>query len=170
MLARKFPIARHITYPRVIDSDGVLLVDVGIVMLILVFRKPFAMHMRLLFYSAAILLGVASSSPNSRGASEEQALIVKIRLGSSMGSEAEHQRIAAMEQELSEAIAKAGGDFDGDEFGEGVCTIYTYGASAEKLYSVALPILRKFRPPAGSYAIKRYGKPGSKQDRVELGG
>lgn len=104
-------------------------------------------------------------------ASEEQALIVTIKLGSAMGGDDERRRIAAMEDELSAAIERSeAGEFDGDEFGEGVCTIYAYGASAERLFSVALPILKKFHPPAGSYAVKRYGKPGAKQDRVEIGG
>lgn len=104
-------------------------------------------------------------------ATEEQALIVTIKLGSATGGEDERRRIAAMEDELSAAIEKSdAGEFDGDEFGEGVCTIYTYGPSAERLFSLALPILKKFRPPAGSYAVKRYGKPGAKQDRIEIGG
>jgi hypothetical protein len=52
---------------------------------------------------------------------------------------------------------------------EGVFTIYIYGPSAERLFSAARPILKEFRPPA-SYLIKRYGKPGSKEDRVALDG
>jgi hypothetical protein len=105
-------------------------------------------------------------------AAEEQALIVTIRLRSGdMGDAAERKRISIVEDQLSDAIKKSGaGEFDGDEFGEGVCTIYIYGPSAERLYSVARPILERFHPPAGSYIIKRYGKPGSKQDRIEIDG
>jgi hypothetical protein len=105
-------------------------------------------------------------------AAEEQALIVTIKLRSGGMSDAEErQRILALEDQLSAAIKESGaGEFDGDEFGEGVCKSYMYGPSAERLSSLARPILKKFRPPAGSYLIKRYGKPGSKQDRVAIGG
>ncbi|HYL15656.1 MAG TPA: hypothetical protein VEV41_21660 [Terriglobales bacterium] len=105
-------------------------------------------------------------------AAEEQALIatIKLRTGD-MGSSDERKRIIALEDQLSDAIEHAAaGQFDGDEYGGGVCTIYMYGPSAERLFTVTIPILKKFRAPAGSYVIKRYGKPGAKQDRVELGG
>jgi hypothetical protein len=35
---------------------------------------------------------------------------------------------------------------------------------------VTRPILKTFHPPTGSYLIKRYGKPGSKQERVSIAG
>jgi hypothetical protein len=60
------------------------------------------------------------------------------------------------------------GEFDGDEWGEGVCVIYMYGPSAERLFTIALPILKNFHPPKGSFVVKRYGKPGAKQDRLPL--
>ena len=102
-------------------------------------------------------------------ASEEQAVIIKIKLGSAMGSDEERRHIMALEDELAAAIVKsAKGEFDGDEFGDGTCTIYAYGPSAEDLFSVELPILKKFHPPAGAYAIKRFGKPGAKQERVDV--
>jgi hypothetical protein len=105
-------------------------------------------------------------------AAEEQAIIITIPLHSGdMGDAEEHKHILALENELSAAIKDSGaGEFDGDEFGKGVCTIYMYGPSAERLSSVALPILKKFHPPSGSSLIKRYGKPGSKQDRVAIDG
>jgi hypothetical protein len=103
---------------------------------------------------------------------EEQALIVTIQLRSGdMGDAAEHQRIFALENELSAAVKESeAGGFDGDEFGKGVCTIYMYGPSAERLFSVARPILKKFGPPTGSFFIKRYGGPGSKHDRLAIDG
>jgi len=105
--------------------------------------------------------------PLMASASEEQAVIATIKLGS--GNTEEQKRIAALEEELSDAIKHSGaGEFDGDEFGDGVCTIYMYGPSAERLFTVTMPILKRFRAPAGSYVIKRYGKPGAKQDGVPL--
>jgi len=76
-----------------------------------------------------------------------------------------------LENQLSDATKNsAAGDFDGDEYGDGVCTIYMYGPSADRLLTVTLPVLKKFRAPAGSYVIKRYGTPGAKQERISLSG
>jgi hypothetical protein len=41
--------------------------------------------------------------------------------------------------------------------------------SWERLFTAAHPMLKKFHAPSGSYVIKRYGKPGAKQDRDALG-
>ena len=104
-------------------------------------------------------------------AGDEQAVIVNIRLTSgNMGNLEERKRIAALEEQLVAAIKESGaGDFDGDEFGNGFCTIYMYSPSADRLFTVVKPALNKFHAPAGSYVVKRYGKPGAKQERVEIG-
>ena len=104
-------------------------------------------------------------------ASDEQAVIVNIRLTSGdMGNAEEHRRIAALEEQLAAAIKEAGaGEFDGDEFGNGFCRIYMYSPSADRLFTVVQPVLKEFHAPTGSYLIKRYGKPGAKQERVEIG-
>lgn len=83
----------------------------------------------------------------------EQALIATVKLSSGgMGTSEERRRIVALEDQLSDAIRKsAAGELDGDEFGAGVCTIYMYGPSAERLFAVAIPILKTFHAPAGSY-------------------
>jgi hypothetical protein len=111
-----------------------------------------------------------SGTPPAASAAEEQALIATIRLRSGdMGSPNERARIVALENQLSDAIKNsATGDFDGDEYGDGFCTIYMYGPSADRLLSVTLPVLKKFHAPAGSYLTKRYGKPGAKQERISL--
>ena len=104
-------------------------------------------------------------------AAEEQAVIATIKLRSGeMGTAEERDRIYALENQLSAAIKNSSsGEFDGDEYGGGVCTIYMYGPSADRLLSVTLPILKGFHAPLGSFVIKRYGKPGAKQDRIPLG-
>jgi hypothetical protein len=124
------------------------------------------------FVLALFVLGalrVLKTSQAARAA-EEQALIAIIKLPSGdMGSSEERGRISALEDQLSDAIKHSGtGEFDGDEYGGGACTIYMYGPSAERLFTVTQPLLKKFSAPAGSYVIKRYGKPGAKQDRVLL--
>jgi hypothetical protein len=110
-------------------------------------------------------------TPRAVNAAEEQAVIATIKLNSGdMGSTEERQRVTALEDQLSDAIKRSStGEFDGDEYGGGVCTVYMYGPSAERLFAAVLPILKKFRAPKGSYVVKRYGKPGAKQDRISLG-
>jgi hypothetical protein len=111
-------------------------------------------------------------SPRVVNAADEQALIIKIPLHSGKtGNADELKRLHALEDQLIVGIKESGaGEYDGNEIGEGVFTIYTYGPSAERLFAVVRPILKKFRPPTGSFLIKRYGKPGSKHDRVAIDG
>jgi len=57
-----------------------------------------------------------------------------------MGNAEEHKRIAALEEQLAAAIKEAGaGEFDGDEFGNGFCTIYMYSPSADRLSQLCNP-------------------------------
>lgn len=109
-------------------------------------------------------------TPTIASAAEEQAVIATIKLNSGdMGSTKERQRITALEDQLSDIIKRSStGEFDGDEYGGGVCTVYMYGPSAERLFAAVSPALKKFRAPKGSYVVKRYGKPGAKQDRISL--
>jgi hypothetical protein len=88
---------------------------------------------------------------------EEEAVIVTITLSSGgFGDKQERQQILELEHQLSEAIERSStGEFEGDEFGGGTCTIYMYGRSAEELFTITWPILEAFRAPAGSYIIKR---------------
>jgi hypothetical protein len=119
------------------------------------------------------LLGIirAFRSNGTVKAAEEQAVILKIKLASGqMGTDEERHRIHNLEGQLSDAINRSAvGQFDGDEYGDGYCTIYLYGPSAEALFGSIKPALKGFHGHPGSYALKRYGKPGSKQDRVRLG-
>ncbi len=128
----------------------------------------------ILFVFVVALLVLAtlrvSRTPRAVSAAEEQAVIATIKLNSGdMGSAEERQGITALEDQLSEAIKRSStGEFDGDEFGGGVCTLYMYGSSAERLFAAVSPVLKKFRAPKGSYVVKRYGKPGARQDRIAL--
>ena len=124
------------------------------------------------FVAALLVLGALRifSTPRAVNAAEEEAVIATIKLNSGdMGSAEERQRITALEDQLSGAIKRsATGEFDGDEYGGGVCIVYMYGPSAERLFAAVSPILKKFRAPKGSYVVKRYGKPGARQDRIAL--
>jgi len=80
-------------------------------------------------------LGVLTT-PQPVGAAEEQAVIATIKLRSgNMGTAEERDRISALENQLSDAIKNSSaGEFDGDEYGNGTCTLYMYGPSAEHIH------------------------------------
>ena len=104
-------------------------------------------------------------------APQEQALLVKIRLSDGeFGEEQERNNIHGLAQNLEKAIsAQAGsGEYDGDEFGGGFCTLYMYGPSAARLFDITIPILLQFHAPSGSFVIKRYGSVGAKEEHIPL--
>ncbi len=110
-------------------------------------------------------------SPNveASDSSVEQALIITIPFDGKSGSNEEVERLYKLEGELIDAIEHShAGEYDGNEIGEKTFTMFAYGPSANKLFEVALPVLAKYRLPAGSRAVKRYGKPGTKEERVPL--
>jgi hypothetical protein len=106
-----------------------------------------------------------STSPEQVQAAEEQAVIATLRLQ----SDSDVKRIQALEDQLAAAIKNANvGEFDGDEFGKGECVLYMYGPSAESLFKVVFPILNEFKGADGSFVVKRFGKPGAKQEKIAL--
>ncbi|MER8652936.1 hypothetical protein [Mesorhizobium sp. M0586] len=89
----------------------------------------------------------------------EQAVIVYLLLsGGQFGAPEERQSVQVLEDRLEQAVSNAHvGEFDGDEFGEGKCTLYLYRPDAEKLFLVIEPVLKSSAVAAGGYAIKRFG-------------
>ena len=77
----------------------------------------------------------------------------------------------ALENKLTAAVESLeGGEFDGNEFGEGECIFYSYGTDADKLFACLEPHLRSTACAAGGHALKRYGsvfEPDVTQVRVE---
>lgn len=97
----------------------------------------------------------------------EQALVITISLTD--GSRNEMRRLHKLEDELINAINRSrAGDYDGNEKGDWTFTMYVYGPSADKLFDVVRPTLAKYRLPAGSQAVKRYGEPGAREERIPL--
>jgi len=85
-----------------------------------------------------------------------------------MGTEKERKDLQALETRLETAIkARQAGEFDGNEFGEGFCTLYMYGSDANALFASVEPALRAANLPQGSYVIKRYGSAGDPKAREE---
>jgi len=101
----------------------------------------------------------------------DQAVIAHLRLSdTNFGTEDEHAAIFVLEERLEAAIIKANaGEFDGNEFGGGECTLFMYGPDADALYDAILPILQMNPQARGGYAIKRYGDvrdPNAREVRV----
>ena len=82
--------------------------------------------------------------------------------------------IHSLTDELETAIsAQRAGEFDGDEFGGGVCTLYLYGPDADQLFAAVESILRQSPLTMGAHAIKRYGRAtasDAREVRVEFAG
>ncbi len=100
----------------------------------------------------------------------EQALLVYLKLSDDeFGEFEEREAIFALEDRLIEAIATASGcEYDGHEFGDGYGTLYLYGSNVDQLFQTVLPILREYSSLPGSYIKKRFGAPGSSEERIDL--
>ncbi|HET6171084.1 MAG TPA: hypothetical protein VFD90_00680 [Gaiellales bacterium] len=106
------------------------------------------------------------------GAAEGQAVITHLRLSDDeFGTKQEREAVFELEARLVPAVAAIGCDHDGNEFGGGEATLYTYGPDADALFAVVQDSLRGFDVRPGSYAIKRYGDirhRDVREERVEL--
>jgi len=76
--------------------------------------------------------------------SSEHALIVSFDLeNGAFGDENERNLINDVEDKLDAALSRSkAGEFDGNEYGDGECTMYMYGEDADLLLKIAEPILR----------------------------
>lgn len=78
------------------------------------------------------LFGGKSESPEPVG--ERHSVLIHIRLASMMPTEQEVEACHGLQERIEDALAAAdAGELDGDEWGEGVCTIFAHGPNAEKL-------------------------------------
>jgi hypothetical protein len=100
---------------------------------------------------------------------EEHAVIVTLKLSdAAFGDARERDAIHALTDRLDAAIRAAGaGEFDGDEFGDGVCTLYMYGPDADRLFDAIAPELRGSPLTRGGSATRRYGAASNPSARVE---
>lgn len=105
------------------------------------------------------LYGGDAPAPQQPSVPPEQALIVTVKLSDgSFGNPTERAALFALEDELEQAVVRAGvGEFDGNEFGGGVCVFYMYGPDADKLEAAVAPSLRSSAAARGAHALKRYG-------------
>ncbi|MDX1963102.1 MAG: hypothetical protein SFX18_08110 [Pirellulales bacterium] len=102
----------------------------------------------------------------------EHCVQVFLKLSSEHGSAEEVESIHELTDELAEAIEEEeAGEFDGDEFGGGICRLFMYGPDADKLFDAIKKPLVASAHSKGGHAIKRYGEasdPNSKEVRVDL--
>ena len=98
----------------------------------------------------------------------EQSVHVFIKLSGEMEGDND-DAIYALEEELSRLIEGwKVGDFDGDEWGGGYCQLFMYGPNADTLFDTIAPVLMARTEIPFSYAVKRYGPPGSNEQVVRL--
>lgn len=100
----------------------------------------------------------------------QEALIVHLQMSDSkFGAVDERQNLFKLEDEIIELMDKTSeGEYDGNEIGEGVLTMYIYGASADRLWALISPILKSFDSLPGSFALKRFGPPGAMEQKITL--
>jgi hypothetical protein len=100
----------------------------------------------------------------------EQAVLVHLKL-SNEGFGTDNDREAAwdLEDKLIRLIeATKVGEFDGTETGEGEHVLFMYGPDADKLFGAVGPVIRASAVARGGYVVKRYGGPGTREERVNL--
>lgn len=100
----------------------------------------------------------------------EHAFIVTLKLSDDQfGTEEERGRIHQLSDRLERAIESAGaGEFDGDEFGGGTCTLFMYGPNADALFAAVDPLLSASSLAKGAKGVKRYGEASDPNAREEL--
>jgi hypothetical protein len=107
----------------------------------------------------------ALDTTTSRAEQTEHAVIVHI--SSSTSSDI---GLDMIEDPLIDAIEAAGvGEFDGNEVGPDEALLFMYGPDADALWRVVEPVLRDANLGSGSYAVLRYGPPGARETRMDLG-
>jgi hypothetical protein len=89
----------------------------------------------------------------------EHDVLVVLRLGNrQMGTAQERLDIERLAGELEAAVVAAGaGEYDGDEFGGGECTLFFAGKDADKLYAVLAPLLKRAPCARGATILRQYG-------------
>jgi hypothetical protein len=102
------------------------------------------------------------------------AVIVYLKLSDDQfGHEAERESIFELEDRIVGALEGPGiGEFDGNEFGGGECTLYMYGDDADRMFNAISPVLTGSPLSRGGYAVKRFGEasdPLAMEVKVPLG-
>jgi hypothetical protein len=97
----------------------------------------------------------------SAEAPPQHAVTAHLRLSrGKFGSPHDVRACQRLETELEELIERAQvGEMDGNEIGEGECTLFMYGPDADKLFAAIEKRVRASRMAKGGTIVKRYGDP-----------
>lgn len=108
--------------------------------------------------------------PRTDGTDAEHAVLVYLKLSNDeFGEFEERESVFRLEDEIEPRFQSgAVGEYDGHEFGQGFATLYMYGPDADALFEVIAEILKRHDSRPGSYAIKRYGDVGAREERITL--
>lgn len=110
--------------------------------------------------------------PSAAAPATEHAVITYLPLaGGQFGAEDEREAVFALEDRIAKAVARIGGEHDGNEFGEGQAILYTYGPDADALLTAIRQSFAGFPLRPGAHAVKRYGpadEPDARSERVPL--
>ncbi|MFM1871158.1 MAG: hypothetical protein RL398_580 [Planctomycetota bacterium] len=88
--------------------------------------------------------GADGADEDDVGIGEEDLLVVFRLSGRGVGSTSEQEAIDRLGDELAELVEGAGvGEYDGDEFGAGECTLFFCGPDAGRIMEVLRPVLRR---------------------------
>lgn len=120
--------------------------------------------------AAAFLLWRTMLRQSASTPGPNQALILVLRLADEATPPTElHERLQEVDRALRAAIEGAGSGEVGEPVAAGVDCIYTcYGEDADRLLDAARAGLREVVLLPGSHAIRRFGPPGSPDERTDL--
>jgi hypothetical protein len=103
-----------------------------------------------------------------RAGSQEQALLLRLRLPESQVGD-ETPTIIALEESIESALRQhRTGEFDGHDLRDGVWTLYLYGPDANRIFESVEEVVRRARLDPSSHAIMRFGGRGAREERVLL--
>lgn len=95
-------------------------------------------------YLAAMDTGADGAEGDDVGSGEQDLLVVFRLTGRGVGSTAEQESIDRLGDELAELVEAQGvGEYDGDEFGGGECTLFFCGPDAGRIMEILRPVLRR---------------------------
>ncbi len=117
-------------------------------------------------------LPAATATPPAQGP-PQQSVTAHLRLSKGkFGGSGDVEACQRLETELEEAIVGAQvGEMDGNEIGEGECTLFMFGPDADKLFAAIEARLRASRMSKGGSVVKSYGAPddpSAREVRIKL--
>ncbi len=97
-----------------------------------------------------------SAEGSSIPGADERDLLVVLRLSNrQMGTNEERAEITLMADRLAAAVEQAGvGEYDGDEYGGGECTLFFCGPDEMKLLGFLRPLLQRSSYARGAHFVR----------------